>query len=333
MGTVSERGAERIAHKEIDNIDAKIIRDLLGDARKSFVKIAAECNVSTATIGDRFTELEKAGIIVGSTIQIHHGVTGCNTTCSALVKVDREEIEQVTSYIRSLPFEIPLVFQGPRNDIVLIAGLKDINEVGRLKEIIRRNRFVLELKTEIWTDVRNMPEKLADSKLPGTGEQRVMSFLPKKHMDIDTLDFQLIEKLEKDSMQPFGKIAKEIGTSINTVSRKYTKLTENGIIRSIIQLDPTKLGYYAVANFALAFASQSDTNSVIKEVMDIKDNVLIIKTSGEYDLFVYVMLRDINQLLSTQSQVAKISGISRIESMIYPPVVPWPTSGEYISTF
>ena len=132
-------------------------------------------------------------------------------------------------------------------------------------------------------------------------------------------------------MQPFGKIAKEIGTSINTISRKYKKLTENGVISPTIQLNLPKLGYYAVVVFPIGFGSEANPDEVIKELFTLKDSFLMIKTSGEYDLFAFVMLKDLNQLLETQNQIAKMHGISKTDMKLYPCLVPWPALGEYIS--
>ena len=144
----------------LDEVDAKIIKDLLFDARKSFVDIAAGCNLSTATIGDRFTELEKAGIIIGSTIQVNRRTLGYNAICNVSIKVDPQEAEQVVAYLEKIPLEIPLINKDAKNNITLVAGLKDLYEVSKLKELIRKNKFVHDLKVEIWTDVKNTPEKL-----------------------------------------------------------------------------------------------------------------------------------------------------------------------------
>lgn len=248
------------------------------------------------------------------------------------VRVDPKEIDQVIAYIQKIPFHIPLLFQDSKHNISLVAGLKDFNEVGRLKEVIRRNKFVLDLKVEIWTDVKNMPENLEIIK-----SQRFDSKIKvaDSHMpyELDNIDLLLIEKLTNNSMQPFGKIAKEIGTSINTISRKYKKLKESGIIKPVLQINLTHLGYNAIMFFALKFASQSDTSSVIRNVMAIKDNTLIIKTSGEYDLLAFVIVKDLNQLLLTQDQVAKIPGILGLEMLVFPVWSPWPGIREYISTF
>jgi DNA-binding Lrp family transcriptional regulator len=318
----------------IDAIDAKIIKDLLADARKSFVDIASECNLSTAAISDRFSQLQKAGVIVGSTIQVNHKMLGHGALCNVLINVHHQEIEQVVDFIKKLPYMMSLIAPGPKNSIGLVAGFKDIRDIGKFKECIRRNKFVADVKVEVWTDIINMPERLKVSEQSTVTEESVEISAESQKADyaLDDLDRQLIDKLLIDSMQPFGKIAKEIGTSINTVSRKYKKLTEHKVIKPTIQLNLTKIGYSAIVSFPITFASETDPNDVMEEIFALKDSVLLIKTSGEVDLFVYVMLRDLNQLLETQKQVSLIKGISRMDMKIFPVLVPWPAVGEYIST-
>lgn len=318
----------------IDAIDAKIIKNLLADARKSFVDIASECNLSTAAISDRFSQLQKAGVIVGSTIQVNHKMLGHGALCNVLINVHHQEIEQVVDFIKKLPYMMSLIAPGPKNSIGLVAGFKDIRDIGKFKECIRRNKFVADVKVEVWTDIINMPERLTVSEQSTVTEESVEISAESQKTDyaLDDLDRQLIDKLLIDSMQPFGKIAKEIGTSINTVSRKYKKLTEHKVIKPTIQLNLTKIGYSAIVSFPITFASETDPNDVMEEILALKDSVLLIKTSGEVDLFAYVMLRDLNQLLETQKQVSLIKGISRMDMKIFPVLVPWPAMGEYIST-
>lgn len=318
----------------IDEIDAKIITSLLGNARKSFVKIAAETNLSTASISDRFSELEKNGVITGSTLQINQKALGRNTIYTISITVEKE-IDEVMDYIRTIPFEIPFIFRDPKNKINFFAGFGEIDEITHLKETLRKNKFVRDLQVETWVGVKNVPENLQLLPNKTNVETTFKSYTEKqKHqLKLDKIDLQIIQKMTENSMQPFSKIANEIGTSINTVSRKYSNLVSNRIIRPVLQIDPKKLGYHAMVVFALSFASQSDMSSLIEAVMNIKDTFLVIKTSGNYDLFFQVFVRNIDQLLSTQNQVAGIQGISTIESTIYPIPTRWPLPGEYISTF
>lgn len=270
-----------------------------------------------------------------STIQVNQKAMGHRALSMVQVNVNHKELEQVQEFIKKLPYKTSLVAPDPQNSIGLVAGFNDVREVTKFKESIRRNKAVTDVKVEIWTDIKNMPERIQLAGQSIEKEKAVAFSADNQKIDytLDDMDRKLIEKLLIDSMQPFGKIAKEIGTSINTVSRKYKRLTENGIIKSTIQLNLPKLGYTALVCFPLTFASESDPNEVMKEILAIKNSCLLIKTSGEVDLFAYVMLRDLNQLLETQNEVARIGGISRMEMKIFPVLVPWPAVGEYISTF
>ncbi len=321
--------------KQIDEIDSKIIKSLLGNARENFSAIATKCNVSTTTIGDRFAQLVNAGIITGSTIQVNHRTMGSKVTCSVLVTVDKNEIKQVIAHIQKLPFKIATLYQDPKNRIGLIVGLHDVNELSRLKECIKRNRFVVDVRIDVWTDIKNMPENLEIGKQQCNKNEKTIQprEVNEPSCELDEIDLQLIGELIRNSIQPFSKLAEHLGTSINTVSRKYKKLVENRIIRPTIQLDLTKLGYFANVSFALAYSSQIEPNDVIRDVVAIKNNYLTIKISGEYDLLIHILLKDLSQLLLTQKQVAEITGVSRLEMLVYPVFSPWPNCGEYISTF
>jgi len=320
--------------RKIDEIDTKIIKGLLYNARKSFVELADECNISAVSIGDRFAELEKAGVITGSTIQVDHCALGVNATCGVIVKVDKEQTDSVIAFIRKIPFEVPLIVHGVRNDIYFLASLKDINDVSYIKEIMRKNNSVQNVRTEIWTGIRNIPENIELTNPTQSITAQIYS--PIHHevdVELDAVDFQIIDRLSKNSMQPFGNIAKEIGKSIKTVSRKYKRLFDCGVIKPTIQVDLPKLGYHAIVTFALTLGSQTDLESVMKEVMAINNIVLLIRTSGEFDLVIYVLLKDIDQLLVTQEQVGKIRDISQVEISVFPTWGSWPTVNEAISTF
>ena len=58
-------------NEKIDEIDVKIIHDLLRDGRKSFKDIANECDVTRHAIWEHYTRMKNAGIIVGSTILLN----------------------------------------------------------------------------------------------------------------------------------------------------------------------------------------------------------------------------------------------------------------------
>lgn len=315
----------------IDEIDAKIIKDLLLNARKSFVDIATECKVSTATISDHFTELEAAGIIIGSTVQVNLKALRHKAISNVLVNVDQTGAQEAIEFIKKLPYETFMVTLAPKNTISLTVGLDDPREVGKFKEAIKRNKYVTDVKMEVWTEVKNMPERLTiTDNAPPEGAVELEEH--KAEYEVDEVDRQIIEKLLENSMQPFGKIASEIGTSLNTVARKYKKLFEHKIVRPVIQINLPKIGYHAVLVFPLGFGPEANPDAIIKELFTIRDSTLMIKTAGEYDLAAFFILKDLNQLLDLQRRITGMAGIAKMDMKIYPTLVPWPAVGEFIST-
>ena len=87
-------------------------------------------------IGARFSELEKNGVITGSTIQINQRSLGCSAFCSIQITVDKKEIDPVINYIKKISQEIQFIFRNPKNNIVLIVGCRELDELSNLKEEI-----------------------------------------------------------------------------------------------------------------------------------------------------------------------------------------------------
>jgi len=266
---------------------------------------------------------------------------GYEAVCDILIRVQPQQEDEVIVYLEKIASVYhPTVYgimkiPDPKNNIWLIVSLKDLKELDQTKDLIKRNKFVIELKTEVWTGIRNTPENIEILPKTSTRKPEMSSSQESKRKEntIDEIDSRIIEKLSRNSREAFGQIAQQIGTSLNTVAKRYKKLVENGIIKASIQIDPAKIGYQAMVNFNLAFASQNNTASVIKQLTAIKDNVLIVKTSGDYDLWVVVMIKDIGQFMATRDEIARIPGLTRLESRISPAEPPFPYPKEYITTF
>jgi hypothetical protein len=58
-----------------------------------------------------------------------------------------------------------------------------------------------------------------------------------------------------------------------------------------------------------------------------------MKTTGDYDLQIWAMVQDIDQLLSIQDELGKIRGILKTDIEIVRVLDKWPSPRQYISTF
>ena len=325
--------------EKLDEIDAKIIKDLLKDARKNFSDIAKECNVSTTTISEHYDKLEKAGVIVGATVHLDYKKFGYNDVTDFIIKVNPQQVNQVIEYILKLP-NIYCAYPTcePNYNVGMVATLRDLKELDQVKDALRRNRAVLDFKTHVWTDIKNTPENLSiphfNGKASAISEANTEATTNSQKIEnkIDDIDKKIVDKLAKNSRETFRNIAQEIRSSTDTVARRYKRLAENGTIKATIQIDPKKIGYKAMVTFRMAL-SEHNSAIIVDMLVKIPDLTLIIKTSGDYDMSIFIMVKDLEQMLATQRKIAMIPGITRLETKVNEIRAGWPGYKEYISTF
>ncbi len=324
-----------ISTKEIDHIDATIIKELLIDGRRNFTEIAKQCKLSKSVIQKRYKELKNAGIIVGATVQLDYPSFGYNAVGNILFKVEPQQADQIVEYVKKMP-NIHAAWRTARtSEINAVVTMESLEKLENIKESIRKIPSVLELRTYIWTGIRNIRENLAIAPLEVLNKTNghITNKSRRTESKTDQTDKRIIEKLAVNGRMSFRKLAKELAISTDTVARRYEKLKRNGTIKVLIQLDTAKIGYHGYATFYIAFVSQSSLISMVENLCKIPDIVLIIQTSGSFDLLVEAMIKDLDQLLFLQDNIASMPGVARNEMHLSRPTAVFPTPREYISTF
>ena len=74
---------------QIDGIDKKILRALMGDARTPVLEIARQVGISGAAIHQRLRKLEKSGLISGSKFVINPKILGYTTMAFVGIYLDK----------------------------------------------------------------------------------------------------------------------------------------------------------------------------------------------------------------------------------------------------
>jgi DNA-binding Lrp family transcriptional regulator len=284
--------------------------------------------------------MEEKGVINGATVQINFGSFGFDALATFLIGIEAQQLEQAMELIRNIT-EIRSYRQyNSVFNIRSVATLRNLNELDYLKQVIRRKLPTVGLKTYIWTGVRNIPENLnftgAQKNVYGieqsdqAPEDRKLS----EKITVDELDKQIASKLALDGRESFTKIAQEMGVSTDTIVKRYHRLKEKGAIKVSIQINPNKIGYTSILDFNIAFTRPGGlSNPVVESLAKIPDVIIITETSGDYDLQLSAMIRDTAQSFDMQDQIARISGITKIEVGARKIPESWPTPQQYISTF
>ena len=136
---------------------------------------------------------------------------------------------------------------------------------------------------------------------------------------MDEIDLVIIKRMTEDARVSFRKIAEELGVSPDTVISRYRALQEKGVIRgSTVVLNPKKIGYKGMAAFMVdtsptniigTESNQPTASSIVEKVIKMPDIILATKTVGDHDMLAIAVIRDVEHLIATGSDIAKIPGV------------------------
>ncbi len=325
--------------KEIDKIDAKILKELLKDGRKEFIEIAREAHVSKDVIWQHYSKMKKNGTIAGATIQLNYAALGYNVAASFFVDVSPQQQSRVIEQMRKIPGIYDAYPWGGHSRLWAVVDFMKAEQIDTVKQLIKKLPSVLRLEVELWTGHRRMPENLSvlnndhASNAPEVREGQIENKTEKADCEIDEVDRRIIEKLSVNGRASFNDVGKQLGVSTSTVVRRYNDLTRNGIIRALIQVNPVKLGYPIAACFRLTIDSNGELSSVAEKIAKIPDVIGIVKTTGASDLTVFTRIREIEHFIAIETEIANIEGIREMEPVALNQFTVMPYQREHISTF
>jgi DNA-binding Lrp family transcriptional regulator len=330
----------KIRMHKINELDAQILKNLLQDGRRGYNEIAEDCGTSENKVWKRCRTMEQKGLISGATVQMNFGHFGFDALVTLLISIEAQQIERVMETIRQVSELRAYRQYNSVYNVRAVATLKDLNELDHLKQLIKRKLPIMGLKSYIWTGVRNMPENLnltnslkACIEKIKQNQSNIGSIQREKYI-IDEFDEQIVNKLTSDGQMSFTRIAQEMKLSTDTVLKRYYKLKKNRSIKVSIQINPNKIGYKSILDFNVAFTTPGNfSDAIIESLARIQDVIIITKTSGDFDLQVTAMIRDIPQSFAIQDQISRICGITKIETSARKIPDKWPTPQQYISTF
>lgn len=87
----------------LDEIDRKLLRELLIDSKRSYRELARSIGVSTATVINRVQRLESSGVIKGYTIIVDHERLGFELTVVTEITVSKGRLIEVEEAVSKLP--------------------------------------------------------------------------------------------------------------------------------------------------------------------------------------------------------------------------------------
>ncbi|MFA5312603.1 MAG: Lrp/AsnC family transcriptional regulator [Methanomassiliicoccales archaeon] len=130
---------------------------------------------------------------------------------------------------------------------------------------------------------------------------------------MDDTDLKILKMLRDNSRESLGVIAEKTGTSKATISRRITKLEEEGYISSYtLNTNLAKLGLMR-AQVGIG-VSGNLVDHVVDELRNFKEIQTIYKVFGDHSLICELYTKSVDSLYDIiQSKILKISGIQNVE--------------------
>ena len=137
-------------------------------------------------------------------------------------------------------------------------------------------------------------------------------------MELDELDYQILEQLIRDGRKSFTDIADELNVSVGTVRNRYNAFIEHDLLTIIGRVNPEKIGFHTYAQILIKVRPVDRIAEVANLISKLPEVSFLAMTTGQYDLEVNVMCRDNEHLVSLMTNhITKMDGIFESSTNIY----------------
>ena len=134
---------------EIDDVDRKILSELLRDCRRSYRSLARRAGISLGTVLSRIRRLEKAGVIRGYSARLDHEKLGYQLTVLAEITVSKGKLLEMEEAIGKLPNTCAVYDVTGLTDALVIAKFRTREELSKFTKNLLSMPFVDRTNTHV----------------------------------------------------------------------------------------------------------------------------------------------------------------------------------------
>ncbi|WXG41051.1 MAG: Lrp/AsnC family transcriptional regulator [Candidatus Freyarchaeum deiterrae] len=120
----------------IDDIDKKILKEILENSRQSHREIAKKIGVSVGTVVSRTKKMEEEGVIKGYTAVLDHEKLGFDLTVVTEITVSQGKMLDADKEISKNPSTCAVYDVTGEVDAIIIAKFRDRNELSNFTKSI-----------------------------------------------------------------------------------------------------------------------------------------------------------------------------------------------------
>jgi DNA-binding Lrp family transcriptional regulator len=134
---------------------------------------------------------------------------------------------------------------------------------------------------------------------------------------LDELDVNIIRALQKDARANFAEIAKDCKLSVDTVSKRFSRLVKVGVARgTTVLLNPKSFGYDCVASFGIQ-VDYPHVEDVVDFVGKIPEVVFCTSSMGRDNVFAIAVLKNVGRLSQVKEFIQGHPKVTDVSASIW----------------
>jgi DNA-binding Lrp family transcriptional regulator len=287
----------------LDVIGRQVMMELFHDGLCTNNEIARKLGISPQTVAKKVNYLLKSGTI--SIKAIPDPAKMGNFAASFIgLNVDITKIDNICDSLKKIPNINMIATCFGRYDLLLLVFFRSWES---LEYFIKGKLSKLDgIRTFATFEVSN---------LDGNLEIDLSFSLDTNKPQLSETDRKIILELMKNGRPKYLQLAKKLGVSTATISRRITALIENGYMK-IVAVPNHRLDYIANA-FILLNAEFSKIKSISEKLTTLPEVQLTMKLRNEYDILFGVNAEDrISLYKFIKNEVARLDGVVKSETFI-----------------
>ena len=246
---------------DLDKTDKKLLEALITNSRASLKQLGKNSGLSRENTSYHLQKLVERGIIKNFTGIVNPFLLGFkqHALFLQLVKLDKKKESEILKFLKNHPNVSWIGLLVGKWTIVMDVYSKDEIELGKnLVEILSLfGDHVHDYALLPLQDRDYYANKIFNANMPS------FSKIKMNEIELDKIDYKILEMLNKNSRITYAELAKEINLTANAIKKRIEELQKNGyILGYTVDIDPKVLGFqwYGVQLKILKF----DIKSILK---------------------------------------------------------------------
>ena len=270
---------------KIDNLDVRILSNLLNNCRESDRQIGQKIGLSGVAVKSRINKMLKSKLIEKFTLKIEPHLLGYNVSYLVTAGQDVNEIVKQVKLVGEPFFIVPCVGGISACGIVVKGEVEQ--KIAIINNLLKEVRILNIFEAE---------------------DAGIKSNLTKTDLDV-------IEQLLKDPQEQIDIIAKNLHLSTKTVTRSIEKLQKNPAFQFTLTYDPSKIKPY-ISHAILCVVNGSIQNLLKTLEKQFEDHFMQIPFIAKNQIALFLYSEDIFEMDEMVQKARSVENVISAENFM-----------------